>query len=152
MKKILINKKALHNYKPIEIFEAGLVLSGPEVKSIKDNRTDLKGAYVSVNLKDGPMIVNFYIAPYPPAKREQAEYNPLRSRKLLLNKKEINYLIGKQQERGLTIMPLKVYTKNTLIKVEIGICRGKKKFDKREEMKKKDTEKDMRRALRNKNF
>lgn len=148
MKNILINKKVLHNFKPLETFEAGLVLSGPEVKSIKNNRADLKGAYITVNPKAEPTIINFFIAQYPPAKNEQTNYDPLQPKKLLLSRKEINYLSEKQQEKGLTIMPLKVYTKNNLIKMEIGVCKGKKKFDKREEMKKMDVENKMRRAVR----
>lgn len=152
MKNILTNKKVLHNFSPLETFEAGLVLSGPEVKSIKNNRADLKGAYINVNPRKGPEIINFFIAQYPPAKHEQVNYDPLRPKKLLLHKKEVNYLSGKQQEQGLTIMPLKVYTKNSLIKIKIGVCKGKKKFDKRAEMKKKDAEKKMRRAVRSRNF
>lgn len=145
---ILVNKKALHDLFVLETIEAGLVLSGPEVKSLKGGHADLKGSYISISARNEPIATNLYISPYPQAKREQRTYDPARPRKLLLNKKEINYLAGKQRERGLTIVPLAVYTKNNLLKLKIGICKGKKKFDKREEMKKKEIKRKIERALR----
>ncbi|NQU77648.1 SsrA-binding protein SmpB [Candidatus Falkowbacteria bacterium] len=148
MKDVLTNKRALHDYQVLEKFEAGLVLGGPEVKSIKNSRADLKGAYISINTKGEPTILNFYIAPYPQAKREQTNYEPERPRKLLLNKKEINYLTQKQKEKGLTIMPVSVYIKNKLVKMQIGVCKGKRKADKREDIKKRDADRKMRRAMK----
>ena len=148
MKSVLTNKRALHDYLVLEKFEAGLVLAGAEVKSVKNAKADLKGAYVSIDGGGCAKVVNFYIAPYPPAKREQMNYEPLRPKKLLLNKKEINRLAGKQREAGLTIMPISVYIKNKLVKMEIGVCRGKRKRDKREEIRKRDAERKIERVIK----
>jgi len=148
MKSIITNKRALHDYQVLEKFEAGLVLDGPEVKSIKNGLGDLKGSYISANNEGEVKIISFYIAPYLPAKREQVNYSPIRPKKLLLTRKEIDYLIGKEKESGLTILPISVYIKNKLVKMEIGVCRGKRKVDKREDMKKKDVEKKMQRAMK----
>lgn len=137
---ITTNKKAYHNYTISKTFEAGLVLTGPEVKSVKKGQIDLKGAYVLVGDNQEAWLVNSYIAPYKPAKMVQKKYNPHQNRKLLLTKKELRFLIGKQKEKGTTLVPLKVYLKNRLIKLEIGIGVGKKKYDKREVIKKRDFE------------
>ena len=150
MKKI-INKRARYDYEILDKFEAGLVLKGVEVKSIKQGNISLKGAYVTLKKtkKELPeaWLINAHISKYPPAGK-QSYYDPERSRKLLLKKKEINYFIGKKQEQGLTIIPLSVYTKKGRIKLEIGLGKGKKKHDKRETIKKRDTERKIRRALK----
>lgn len=148
MKLITINKQAYHDYEILETYEAGIVLSGPEVKSVKAGQINLKGSYVTLDKKQRPYLTNVHIAPYPPA--AQKEYSPTRPRKLLLKKKEIKELVGKLQIRGLTILPLKVYTKRGLIKIEIGLARGKKKYDKREAIKKKELDRKIRKALKNK--
>lgn len=140
------NKKAYFNYHILEKFEAGMVLIGQEVKSIKLGRLNLAGSYVVLKGTE-PFLIGAKIPAYQP-KNAPADYNPERSRKLLLNKKEINYLIGKAKERGLTLIPLKVYTKNAKIKLELGIGKGKKKFDKREIIKKRETEREIRTALK----
>ncbi len=141
------NKKAYHNYKISDTLEAGLVLSGPEVKSVKKGQINLKGSYISLDGRGEAWLVNAYVAPYKPAKTVQKNYNPHQARKLLLKKKELSFLIGKQKEKGTTLIPLKVYLKNRLIKLEIGIAHGKKKYDKREEIKKRDFTKRKRRLL-----
>lgn len=134
------NKKARHNFKILDTFEAGLVLSGPEVKSIKKGSIDLKGSYIEIDKNSQAWLINSYVAPYRPAKSAQIKYNPHQPRKLLLTKKEIRSLIGKQNEKGISIVPLKVFIKNRFIKIEIGLGKGKKKYDKREDIKKKDFE------------
>jgi len=144
------NKKVIHNYQILEKYEAGLVLSGPGVKSVKKGQINLKGSYITISPNQEAWLINAHIAPYPPAKREQKDYNPLRKRKILLHKKEIISLLGKSKQKGLTILPLKVYTKHGFVKIEIGLAKGKKKYDKRELIKKRETERKIRRALRGK--
>lgn len=141
------NKKALHDYKILESFQAGIVLSGPEVKSAKAGRIDLKGSYAMIDGKGEAWMIGAHIAPYPPAAGTQKDYDPTRSRKLLLKSKEIAYLIGKLKAKGLTILPVKAYTERRFIKIELGLGRGKKAHDKREALKKKDIERDIRRRL-----
>ncbi len=142
MKIFAENRKAHFNYAILEKFEAGIVLIGTEVKSIKLGRIDLAGSYVV--LKNGELfLIGAKIPPYQP-KNAPADYNPERPRKLLLNKKEINYLIGKAQERGSALIPLKVYANNAKIKCEFGIGKGKKKYDKRETIKKREAEREIR--------
>ncbi|PIP29525.1 SsrA-binding protein, partial [Candidatus Kuenenbacteria bacterium CG23_combo_of_CG06-09_8_20_14_all_36_9] len=139
--------QAHHNYEITDTFEAGMVLSGPEVKSIKKGQMDLKGAYASVDANSEVWLVNAYIASYKPARLAQKNYNPNQPRKLLLTKKEIRFLIGKQKEKGFSIIPLEVYLKNSFIKIKIGIGRGKKKYDKREALKKRDFERKKQRLV-----
>ena len=141
-----INKKAFFNYEILERFEAGLVLLGSEVKSIKNSHYSLQGAYVTLQ-KEEAWLVRATIAPYQP-KNMPSPYNPERPRKLLLNKKELKYLQGKTKERGLTIVPLKVYNKHGQIKLEIGLAKGKTKSDKREVLKKRAVDRDIQRELR----
>jgi SsrA-binding protein len=146
MGKILAeNKKAYFNYQILEKFEAGIVLIGQEVKSIKSGRINLAGSYV-VPKGEEFFLIGARVPPYQP-KNLNFEYNPERSRKLLLKKSEIKYLIGKSIQKGLTLIPLRVYTKNGKIKVEFAIAKGKKKFDKRESIKKRDLERDIKREL-----
>ncbi len=133
---IIQNKDIFKNYQILEKFDAGIVLHGFEVKSIFSGKGSLKGSYVS---KKGNelYLVNFYIPPYQ-EKNCFKNYDPYRPRKLLLKKREINYLINKLKTKGLTIVPLKIYNKNNLIKVEIALVKGLKKFEKREKIKEKD--------------
>lgn len=140
------NKRAYYNYEILEKFEAGISLLGQEVKSIRLSRINLAGAYVVLR-KNEVFLIGANIPAYQP-KNAPADYRPERSRKLLLKKTEIKYLIGKTKERGLTLIPLKVYTKKGKIKIEFGMARGRKKGDKREVIKKRDTEREMSRALR----
>jgi len=146
------NKKAYYNYEILEKFEAGIVLIGQEVKSIRLGRINLAGSYVV--LKQSPegrhpevFLIGANIPPYQP-KNAPTDYNPQRSRKLLLKKSEIKYLIGKVREKGLTLVPLRVYTKRKKIKLEFSIVKGKRKFDKREKIKKREIEKTIKREIK----
>jgi len=140
------NKKAYFNYEVLEKFEAGISLFGQEVKSLKIYGVNLAANYVI--LKDGEVLwVGANIASYQPG-NTPASYNPERSRKLLLKKSEIKYLIGKSNQKGLTFIPLRIYTKNGKIKLEFAIVKGKKQFDKRELIKKREAEREIRRALK----
>ena len=140
------NRKAGFNYEILEKFQAGLVLNGQEVKSIKSGRIQLAGSYV-VARGEELFLVGATIPPYQPNNAPR-DYNPERSRKLLLNKKEIIYLLGKVKERGLTLVPLRVYSMKAKIKLEFGLGKGKREFDKREKIKKRDAGRDMERALK----
>ncbi|MCK5416253.1 SsrA-binding protein SmpB [Candidatus Parcubacteria bacterium] len=142
---LAVNKKARFDYEIQSTFEAGLVLLGHEVKSIKTGHVSLKGSYVTIkqpnNLKSSKnpelFLINAHIPLYKHASQIK-NHDPLKPRKLLLHKKEIDRLIGKKQEQGLTFVPIKLYTKRGLIKLLFGIGRGKKKHDKREDIKRKD--------------
>jgi len=139
------NKKAYYDYEILEKFEAGVVLSGQEVKSIKSGKISLTGSYVI--LRGGEVfLINANIAPYQPKNTSQ-DYNPARARKLLLKKKEIQYLFGQSQERGLTLIPLKVYSNKGKIKIEFAVARGRKKANKKEVIKKRETDRELRREL-----
>ena len=146
MKTIIENKKAFFNYQILEKFEAGVSLIGQEVKSIKSGRINLAGAYVV--LKNSEVyLIGANVSPYQP-KNAPPDYNPERSRKLLLKKSEIKYLTGKVRQKGLTLVPLRIYTKRGKIKLEFGVVKGKKKVDKRELIKKRETEREMERELK----
>ena len=127
MKVLSENKKAYFTYQILEKFEAGIALNGQEVKSIKLGRISMMGSYVVIRNEE-VYLIGANVPAYQP-KNAPSDYDPQRSRKLLLRKKEINYLIGKSQQKGLTMIPLKVYTNNGKIKIEFGIGRGKKKFE-----------------------
>ncbi len=139
------NKKAYFDYDVLEKFEAGIVLIGQEVKSIKKGSISLKGSYV-IPKENELFLIGCHVPAYQPKNIEN--YNPERSRKLLLTKKEIKYLIFKSQEKTLTLIPLQVYTNKGLIKVEIAVGKGKKKFDKRETLKKKEIDKKIKKSLK----
>ncbi len=140
------NKKAFHEYHIDNTFEAGLVLTGPEVKSLRGGRANLLDGYAQ--LKDGELyLYNVHISPYKFATQNPLE--PLRMRKLLLHKREIKKLIGKLKEKGLALIPLKIYfISNGKAKVELGLARGKRMYDKRMALKKKQSDRDMERELR----
>lgn len=140
------NKKALFDYEVLEKFEAGLVLIGTEVKSIRNNTVSLKGAFVTLHNKTANLI-NVHIPKYKFTGNID-NYEPDRTRQLLLKAKEIDYLRGKSQEKGLTIVPISLYTKGRQIKLEIALVRGKKKFDKRESIKKRETDREIRRKIK----
>jgi SsrA-binding protein len=146
MKLLAKNKKAYFNYQILENFEAGISLIGQEVKSIKSGRINLAGSYVVLKGEE-VYLIGANIPPYQP-KNAPPDYNSERSRKLLLKKSEIKYLIGKVKEKGLTLVPLKVYTKRGKIKLEFGVAKGKKKADKRELIKKREAEREMKREIR----
>lgn len=140
------NKKAYFDYEFLEKYEAGIVLTGQEVKSIKLGRINLTGSYVIIRNNEA-YLINAHISPYQPQNTSET-YNPTRTRKLLLNKSEIQYLIGKSQIRGLTLIPMRVYTKKEKIKLEFAVARGKKKANKKELLKKRESEKDIKRELK----
>ncbi|MCK4540549.1 SsrA-binding protein SmpB [Candidatus Parcubacteria bacterium] len=147
---LAINKRARYDYEISNIYEAGIVLFGYEVKSIKTGHISLKGSYVTVktnNKQPEVYLTNAFIPLYKKASTIK-NYDPERPRKLLLKKKQITHLIGKKQEQGLTLVPIKIYTKHNLIKLEFGIGRGKKKHDKREAIKKRDVDRQMRTLIK----
>ena len=141
-----INKKAGFDYEILDKLEAGLVLSGQEVKSVRSGAVKLTGGYVTFH-DDEAYLTNVHIPKYKYS-GVLPEYEPERSRKLLFNKKELAYLRGKLQEKGLTIVPLSLYTKGRRIKVEVGIGKGKKKYDKKRAIKKKDLDREIRREIK----
>lgn len=134
------NKKAYFDYEIVETFEAGMVLLGTEVKSLREGRANLKDSYAKIK-KGEVFLYDFHISPYSHGSYNNAD--PERTRKLLLHNREIRILIGKTQEKGLALIPLKVYFRNGRAKVELGLARGKKLYDKRESIKKKDEVREM---------
>jgi len=139
------NKKALFDYEVLEKFEAGLVLFGQEVKSIRTGHINLSGSYVTLSGGE-PFLVGVKVPPYQP-NNAGANYGDDRRRKILLNKKEIDYLIGKTKTKGFSLIPLKVYDKSGRIKLEFGLAKGKKKYDKKEKIKRRDVEREINREL-----
>jgi SsrA-binding protein len=144
-KQIASNKKAYHDYFIMEKLEAGIALLGTEVKSIREGRINLKDSYAVV--KDGePVLLNCHISPYSHGNREN--HDPTRTRKLLLHHQEIRKLIGKTQEKGLTLVPLRIYLTHGRVKVELGVARGKKDYDKRETERRKEVDRETRAAMK----
>ena len=143
---IATNKKAYHDYFVDETFECGIELTGTEVKSLRQNRAALRDSFATV--RSGEVWLHgVHIAPYSHGNR--ANVDPDRKRKLLMHKKEIRYLIGKTKERGFTLVPLKLYFSPTnKVKVELGLARGKKNYDKRDTIAARDQQRDVERALR----
>jgi len=146
MKVLTENRKSTYNYEILETYEAGLVLLGSEVKAIKTGHVSLTGSFVALKNKE-LFLTNALIPPYQP-QNIFVDYNQSRPRKLLLNKSEISSLIGKLKVKGLTLVPIRLYTKKNRIKLEFGIARGKRKIDKRAAIKKRDVERDIGRKLR----
>ena len=140
---VATNRQARFRYELLEMFEAGMVLQGSEVKSLRDGKGNLSDGYV-IRQGDELFLLNVHISPYPPANRFNHE--PLRTRKLLLKRQEIERLIGKMKERGLTLIPTKIYFKRGRAKCEIALARGKKTTDRREEIKKRTHQREMERA------
>ena len=135
VKVVATNRKARHDYLIEDTFEAGIVLTGSEIKSIRAGQVNLRDGYAA--LRDGELwLLNAHIAPYHQASYENHE--PRRERKLLMHRREINRLTGKLQEKGLTLVPLQLYLKNSRAKVELGLARGKKLYDKRQSMRERD--------------
>lgn len=134
------NRKASHEYFLDEVFEAGLVLLGPEVKSLRDGRANLVDSYARIR-KGEAWLYNMHISPYPFARH--MDLDPVRPRKLLLNKRELKRLVGKTQERGYALIPLKVFFSGNWAKVEIALARGKQKADKRRSLKEKEMKREM---------
>ena len=144
-KPLATNKKAFHDYFILEKLEAGLVLQGTEVKSIRLGRINLKDSYALVRGGEA-ILLNCHISPYSHGNR--ANHEPTRTRKLLLHKQEIRKLVGKTQEKGLTLVPLRVYLRRGKIKIELGLGKGKRQYDKRETVRRKEMEREARAAMR----
>lgn len=149
---LAVNKRANFDYDISDTFEAGLVLYGHEVKSIKTGHISLKSAFITT-MKSGKPLPEFYLTnSYVPAYKFAAgnlhDHAPDRPRKLLLHKQQIERLVGKRQEQGLTLVPIKIYTKKSLIKLEFGIGRGKRKYDKRDAIKKRDNDRNLKTLMK----
>ncbi len=139
IRQIAQNKKAYHDYFIIQTFQAGLELHGTEVKSLRAGRCNLKDSYVSINNKEA-YIIGMHISPFEQGNR--FNHDPLRDKRLLLHKYEINKLEAEVMQQGLTIIPLKIYFDGSLVKMDIGLARGKKLFDKRKDIAKKDQQRE----------
>lgn len=148
MPSLASNRKAFHDYSIEDTIEAGLVLAGHEVKSVKTGQASLAGAYVTIRAGEG-FLRNAYIGKYKQASNLEG-HDESRERKLLLHKKEIERLVIKTKEKGLTLIPLELYTKKGLIKLKVGLAKGKKQFDKRESIKKKELKRNLDRTIRTK--
>ncbi len=145
VRNIVVNRRARHDYEILETFEAGIVLEGSEVKSIKQGRVSIQDAYADV--ENGEVFLHhMHVTPYSHAGAFVPD--PERPRKLLLHKHEIKRLIGKVRERGLTLIPLRVYEKRGLIKVELALVRGKRKYEKRETIKRREIEREIQKYLK----
>ena len=144
---VTVNRKARHDYHIIDSYEAGVVLKGTEVKSIREGNVNLKDSYAII--KNGEVfLINAHISPYKQG--SIFNHNPLRDKKLLLNKKEIRKLIGKVEEKGMTLVPLKLYLKKGIVKIELALAKGKILYDKRESIAKRDYERERIREFKGK--
>ncbi|MCC5890077.1 MAG: SsrA-binding protein SmpB [Alkalibacterium sp.] len=144
-KLIAQNRKARYEYTILDTIEAGIVLQGTEIKSIRAGRINLKDGYASI--RNGEIwLVNVHISPFEQG--NQFNHDPVRPRKLLMKKKQIDRLIGEVKQGGITLVPLKVYIKNGFAKVLIGLAKGKKQYDKRETIKRRDQDRQLRRAIK----
>jgi SsrA-binding protein len=148
VKIIASNRKARYEYEIIDTFEAGMVLLGTEVKALRDGKASLGDAYAEVR-KSEIFLLNAHIGAYVQAGRANAP--PLRTRKLLLHRREISRLEGRVNERGLTLVPLKLYFKDGRAKVEIALARGKRRYDKRQAIRQRENDRDLQRTLRGRN-
>ena len=149
IKQIAANRKAHHDYFILEKFEAGIELFGTEVKSVRNGGVNLKDSFCSV--KNGELwAYGLHISPYE--KGNIFNRDPMRPKRLLMHKREINRLLGKVKQEGLTIVPLQMYFKGSLVKVEIGLAKGKKLYDKRDDMARRDAGREMARTIKEKNF
>ena len=145
VKVLATNRKAYHDYHIEETHEAGVVLTGTEIKSVRAGSVNLRDAYAQV--RSGELwLMNVHIAPYEPASRQNVD--PYRDRKLLLHRKEIMRLFGRVQEKGLTLIPLRMYLKKNRAKVEVGLARGKKQYDKREAIAKRESDREIQRSVK----
>ena len=142
---VATNPKARHDYEILETMEAGMVLTGSEVKSLRGGSASMRESFAII--RDGePLLIGMHIGPY--AQAGYAGHEPTRTRKLLLHKDEIQRLVGKTKERGLTLVPLKVYFSHGLAKIELGLAKGKKTYDRRETLKERDAQMQIDRAMR----
>lgn len=146
----IYNKQARHSYEILGKFQVGLVLTGQEAKAIKSGQISLKSAYITIMRSPEPelFLVKASVSPYKFC-GQPANYNPERPRKLLIKKAGLRTLIGKLEQKGLTLVPLSVYTNRNFVKMEIGLARGKKLYEKKEQLKQRDVEREIRRTLKN---
>lgn len=144
-KMLATNRKAYHDYHIEETYETGIALTGTEIKSVRAGSVNLRDSYAQV--RNGELwLMNVHIAPYEPASHQNVD--PYRDRKLLMHRKEILRLFGRVQEKGLTLVPLRLYLKKNRAKLEIGLARGKRQYDKREAISKRDAEREIARAVK----
>ncbi len=139
----IVNKKARHDYEVIDTYEAGIVLTGPEVKSLRLGRGQLKDSYVVISQDGNAELLNMHIGAYPFSRNE--DYIADRRRRLLLKRSQIEKLMGVLQQKGISLVPLRVYVKNKKFKVEVGVVRGKKEYQKREKMRRRDIDRQVER-------
>jgi len=145
VKNIVVNRKARHNYNIEETIEAGIALVGTEVKSLREREVNMADSYAQV--VDGELyLCQMHISPYKAGNR--FNHNPMRRRKLLLHRRQINYLIGQTQQKGKTLIPLRLYFKNGFVKVELALARGKHLYDKRQDIAEREAQREMRRAMK----
>lgn len=145
LKVLATNRKAFHDYFVEETYEAGIALTGTEIKSVRAGAVNLRDAYAQV--RNGELwLENVHISPYEAGNRFNVD--PYRTRKLLMHRKEINRLMGRAQEKGLTIVPLRMYLKKNRAKVEVALVKGKRQYDKRESISKRDASREMERAIK----
>jgi SsrA-binding protein len=144
IKVVATNRKARHDYFLLDTYEAGMVLQGSEIKSIRAGQISLKEAYVRVDGEQA-WLINAHVAPYDPASREN--HDPLREKKLLLHKKEIQKLWNEVRQKSVTIIPIRVYLRDGRAKLEIALAKGKRNYDKRQSIKKRDSQREIERAL-----
>lgn len=149
IKIIAENRKARHDYTIHETYEAGIALTGTEVKSLRAGKANLKDSYAQVTKQAEVFVYNLHISPYDHG--NIFNHDPLRNRRLLLHRAEINKLIGKVREKGYSLVPLKLYFKHGLVKMELALAVGKKLYDKRQDLAKKDAQREMERTLKDRN-
>jgi SsrA-binding protein len=142
---VCVNRKARHDYLIEETYEAGLVLTGSEVKSLRAGRANLKDSHARITAGGEAVLVGTHISPYGPA--VHTGHEPTRPRKLLMHRRELARLIGKVKERGFTLVPLRLYFKGPYAKIELALARGKRQYDKRVALREKDVKREMARAL-----
>lgn len=145
-KVLSVNRKARHEYHVIETFEAGIALAGTEVKSLRAGKANMQDSFARVENSE-LVLYNMHISPYEQGNRYNQE--PKRPRKLLMHKREIMRLLGKTREKGYSMIPLKIYFKNSWVKVELALAKGKKLYDRREDVAERDAKREMQRALKN---
>jgi SsrA-binding protein len=144
IKTVATNRKARHDYFIEDTYEAGIVLTGTEIKSVRAGRANLRDSFAIVK-EDELWLMNAHIAPYEQG--TYANHDPRRTRKLLMHRREINRIASQLQEKGFTLVPLRLYLKDNLAKVELGLARGKKQYDKRATLRKKETQREINRAI-----
>jgi SsrA-binding protein len=149
IKTIATNRKAYHDYEVVDTLEAGIVLTGTEIKSIREGRVNLRDGFAII--RGGEVwLLNVHIAPYAGGNRQNHE--PRRERKLLLHRREINRLAGRVQEKGWTLVPLRLYLKDNKAKIELGLVRGKRQYDKRESIAQRDFEREIQREIKSRGY